>query len=111
AVLSVNTKSWKPASRTRTAATYSSLRMPGTSGFTAAGRMVTIAVFRLTPSPPQGGMGGCCLFFQEGVHLRDGDRALADRGPDPLDRPPAHVAGRKHAGPARLVERRRAEER
>ena len=51
------------------------------------------------------------IVLQVPVHQRDGHRALADRGRDPLDRLGAHVAGHEHAGHARLQVVRLAVER
>jgi hypothetical protein len=43
-----------------------------------------------------GGRGG----VQVAVHQRDGGRAFADGGCDPVDRSAAHVAGCEHPGQA-----------
>src|SRR5580693_5416077 len=88
----VNTNSCTPARSTSTAATYSSRRMPGTSGLTT--------VLRATGLPPRGGLRGHAV--QAAVHQRDGDRALADGGRDPLDRAVPHVAHGEHPRQAGL---------
>src|SRR5262249_28664558 len=77
----------------------SSTRIPGTSGFTATGLTVRLAVSLLTPLSFRAGTGGR-LGLQPGVHLRDGHRALAHGRCDPFDGSTAHVADREHAGQA-----------